>query len=294
MTLRLLRIFAAVCQAGSMTGASRRLHLSQPAVSSAIRELETSYDTRLFERVSRRLVLTANGQQLLEQIRPILAQLDELEQLAQGWSVRQQLRIGATLSIGSKLLPDLVSAYAKRQPQVQVRVKVASSDLIEQAVLRHELDFALIEGLVHSDRLSSRVFKQDRLCALALPQLCPAGSSGAGLDARGLLQLPLLLREAGSGTRERFEQALAAAELSCPEPVWESHSSTALLSAASQGLGVAILPRILALDQLRQGSLQELAVRDLDLSRSLRLIHLKTWTADPAAADFIQLLEAEP
>ncbi|MDD2213009.1 MAG: LysR substrate-binding domain-containing protein [Oscillospiraceae bacterium] len=293
MTLRLLRIFAAVCQAGSMTGASRRLHVSQPAVSSAIHELETHYDTRLFERVSRRLVLTANGQQLLDRVRPILAQLDELEQQAQGWSVSQQLCIGATLSIGSKLLPALVSAYAQRQPQVRVRVRVASSDLIEQAVLRHELDFALIEGLVHSERLSSRVFKQDRLCALALPQLYPQAGSGE-LDARGLLQLPLLLRETGSGTRERFEQALAAVELSCPEPAWESHSSTALLSAACQGLGVAILPRILALDLLRQGSLAELTVRDLDLRRSLRLIYLSTRPADPAAAAFIQLLEAEP
>src|SRR6266545_3211406 len=132
MDFRHLQIFLTVCDVGNMTRAARDLYMSQPSVSQAISELEKYYGVRLFERLNHRLYLTAAGDRMRAYARHILNLSEqarkELADLSQGGSVR----IGASLTIGAYLLPDLVAAFQKQTPRVEIFTRVDNTGLIEQ------------------------------------------------------------------------------------------------------------------------------------------------------------------
>ena len=109
MTLRHLEIFAAVADHGTMSGAARALYIAQPTVSQAVAELESAYQVRLFERLSRRLYLTPEGQDMLGYARHILASVDEMERRLQDAAGRPLLRVGATITVATCLMPAVLS-----------------------------------------------------------------------------------------------------------------------------------------------------------------------------------------
>lgn len=290
MTLRHLRIFVAVCEQNSMTKAAKKLYLAQPAVSTAIKEMEDHYDVKLFDRISRRLYLTDIGQNFLEYATHIVSLFNDMENNIRQWGQTGKLKIGSSITIGTHLLPQYVSDFSQHHPQSQIEIFIGSSELIENKILQNELDFALIEGSAHSDNIMSRTFMKDRLSVVCSPQhpLCRL----AIVTADDLIAHPLLLREKGSGTRELFDHTMAALGYTYA-PAWQSTSTQALISAAAKGLGVAVLPYMLLKEQLTQGIVQELMVQGLDLSRTFHLIYHKNKFLTSLAKSFIQMCRAE-
>ena len=146
MTLRHLRIFVAVYQERSITRAADRLHLAQPSVSLAIKELEDNYSIRLFERYSRRIYITEQGEQLYNYALHIISLFDEMEEKIPAWKQAGTLRIGSSVTIGNFLLPTLIQKFQEEAPAVRPQVTINNSGFIEEAVLNNQLDFALVEG----------------------------------------------------------------------------------------------------------------------------------------------------
>lgn len=290
VTLRHLKIFVTVCDCGSMTQAAGRLYLAQPAVSLAIRELEEAYGVRLFDRIARKLYLTPGGRRLEEYARHITALFDEMEREIKDGDGKGGMRIGASITIGTYLMPGLVRRFQAAYPSISVRVAVCNSGDIEGYVLRNEVDFAMIEGVIHADQLVCRNFMEDELVFVG----APGNPWGNTATAQELARLPLLLRERGSGARELLESALLTHGVRVA-PIWESVSNEALLQAVQAGLGITALSQRLVWQRLEEGSLARVTVPDLDLHRAFSFIYHKDKYLTAAMKEFMGLIdEAQP
>lgn len=244
MTLRHLQIFTEVYNTQNITQASQNLHITQPAVTRAVQELEQHYGVPLFERIRRRLSPTQAGQQLYEQAVHLLDTFDQMETCLRNWDAFGRIRIGATLTLGSTLLPELAQRFTELYPGIELRVTVANGEAITSALCQNRLDLALLETRVLTPELHSEEIGSDRLCAVLSPQH-PLATIKSSLTVEQLATYPLLVREKGSTARAVLENAMAKKELA-PHILWESASGDALVRAAARGLGVAILPEELA------------------------------------------------
>ena len=287
MTLRHLRIFLALCEHNcNTTQAAEALHMTQPAVSLAVRELEQNYGVLLFDRIGRRLRLTEAGQRFLEYASHISTLFDDMEKGMKNWDSFGVLRVGASITIGSQFLPAYVKEFQTLYPDTDVRCVVAPSDQLEQKILSSELDFALIEGIPHSPSIVSEDYMEDHLCVI-----CPADGrfhAGETISIETFRQQKFLLREAHSGTREVFDRATRSAGFSV-EPIWEAMSTTALINGVIAGLGVAVLPYRMLSAALEQGLVVPIQVEGLDFSRRFRIIYHREKYLTRSAQSFMEL-----
>lgn len=263
--------------------------MTQPAVSLAISELENYYNVRLFDRISRRLYLSEAGRRFREYSRSISLTFDDMEKTVREWEKNGVIRVGASISIGSMLLPEYVAQFRKLHPDTTVRVKVDRSDRLERATLQNELDFALMEGIVHDENLVSEDFMEDSLAVIASSS---EFENGTVIAPDEFLKMNFLLREHGSGTREVFDSTLAALEYPLPEPVWESLSTAALMNAACAGLGIAIIPKRMADEKIADGRVAQLFVDGIDFKRKYKIVYHKNKHLTAAAMDFLSMCRA--
>ncbi len=286
MTLRHMRIFVAVCSENSITKAAGKLHIAQPAVSIAVKELEEYYDVKLFDRISKRLYLTDAGKKMLEYATHILSLFDDMENTVRQWERSGKLQIGASITIGTHLMPQYVSTFLKSHPQASIEVFIGSSDIIEKKILQNDLDFAFIEGTIHSDNIICDAYMKDRLAVICSPSdpLCKKKT----VTIEQLLSRQLLLREEGSGTRELFDHVLKSFEYTYT-PAWESTSTEALVNAVSKGLGVSVLPYMLVRDELENETVVELHVAQLNFDRKFYVIYHKNKLLANLAKEFIAM-----
>ncbi|MDR1076803.1 MAG: LysR family transcriptional regulator [Xanthomonadaceae bacterium] len=267
LTLRQLQIFAAIADTGSTTAAGRHISLSQSAVSGALNELEELLGARLFDRPGKRLLLNDSGRALLPQARNLLDLAQRIEwQFGIGDAetdsarIGVRIRLGASTTIGNYLVPDLIAAYLKTQPDTRFDVQIGNSREISTAVARLDVDVGLIEGPCHEPDLRVVPWRTDELaivCAANHPLARADLSTRRSL--RTLRQSRWLLREPGSGTREAVEHALLP-HLDHFDSTLQFGSTEAIKQAAAAGLGLTCL------------SLS--AIRDLVTLR--RLVVLKT------------------
>ncbi len=288
MTLRHLQIFLAVADAGNMTRASEQLFIAQPTVSQAIAELEKHFGVRLFDRLSRRLYLTGPGKVLLGYARHMNNLLDEMDQAIEAESASGSLSIGATLTIGTCLLPDYLATFGRQQPQVRVTASIRNTRDIEQLVIRNELDLALVEGSVTSPDILAQPFMTDRL-VLACGAKHPLYSIAGPIPLRALEDQSFIVREQGSGTRELFEHTMALQQVPW-KIAWEAINSDAMVQAAVAGLGIAVLSGRLIAAPLQTGQLRMIPVEGLDLVRAFTLVQHKNKYLTPAMQAMIAMI----
>jgi len=284
MTLRHLNIFITVCKEKSITKAGEKLFISQPAVSNAIKELELYYRTPLFDRISKKLYLTESGKNLYQYALHITSLFDELNESMQSQNEAATLKIGSSITIGNYYMPQFIASFSQVHPRTKTYVTVQNSDIIEKMILENELDFAFIEGIVHSNQLISSDFMTDQLifiCAPSHPFLLKSN-----ICIKELEQESFLMREKNSGTRELADSVLALHNCSVI-PLWESSSTNAIIQAVSKGLGISILPIHLCEDKLKDGCIQTFSVPGITFERNYHIIYHKNKYISPAANTFI-------
>lgn len=214
MTIRHLRIFVEVAETGKMSAAAEHCFLSQPTVSQAIRELEEHYKVRLFERLSKKLYITEAGRQLLIYARKVLSQYDLLESNMKDFRMDNQIRIGATITVGACLLSSILNDLKQQQPQLRTYSCVANTSQIEKKLLNSELDVGIIEGCVTSPDLITIPVVEDSLI-LAVSNDHPLAQKKL-VDIHELSAYEFVMREKGSGTRKLFEDYMAKHGVSFP------------------------------------------------------------------------------
>lgn len=250
MTIKHMKILIEVYQAQNITHAAQRLHMTQPAVTRAIQEIERYYGVCLFERFNKRLYVTESGRQFYTQALHIVESFDLMEKGLRNWDECGLLRLGASITLGNVLMPSLVADFQKKHPHLQIHVRISNSTTLQQMLCVNQLDLAFIEGSVKTPDLTVQPFGTGRL-VLILPPDHPLGGMEE-IHLQDLIHFPLLVRESGSGGRSFLSHVFAAYGLNI-DPVWESTSTQALVQAVHAGLGISILPEQLVQSHIQQG-----------------------------------------
>lgn len=288
MTLRHLKIFVAVVEQGSATAAANVLYLAQPAVSLAIRELEEYYGIKLFDRIANRLHLTEAGKIFYSYAAHIIATFEEMENGLRNWDEIGRLRIGSSITIGNKMLPELVHDFTMLYPSIDVKVLIDSSEVIERKLMKSELDFALVEGITHTPYLIAKSFAKDELVVV-----CSSNHPFAekeNITADELIKERILLREHGSGTRELFDSVMESHGYACT-PSWESTSTRALLSAVVENLGIAVVPKRLIEIERTSELIQCIHIKDIEFKRTFNIVYHKNKFLSKSIKEFMKLCE---
>lgn len=267
---RQLQVFVAIADTGSVRAAAETLHLTQPAASMALAELERHLDVTLFARSQGRLHLNERGRELLPLTREILERMGELRRRAsdEAHLLRGELRLGASNTVGNYLVGDLLGVFARAHPQVSVRLEVDNTHGIVNAVREHRLNVGCVEGNVLQPDIEVRPWRDDSLVVCARADHPLAGnehlSAGDFADARWVM------REQGSATRALCERALAV--LPPGVTVLELGQIEAIKQAVIAGLGLAFLPEVAVGDAVAAGRLAVLKTPFLDMRRRLSLV----------------------
>lgn len=239
MTIRHLRIFIAVAETGKMSAAAEQLYLSQPTVSQTIRELENHYGVQLFERYSQKLFITEAGKRLLKYAQTILLDFDRLEENMLTYGGNTPLRIGATVCVGSIVIPHVLRELEKIMPQTDTFVTVGNTAAIEQKLLRAQVDVGIMQGKIQSSELTAIPAVPDELVIVCSPDHPLAQQRK--VTPKDLEKYPFCLREAGSGTRAVFEQFVQRNRL-IPKIRWEATCPDAVRRAVLQNGCLAVMP----------------------------------------------------
>lgn len=269
MTLRHMKIFLAVYQAQQITKAARQLCMTQPAVTRAIQEIEAYYGVRLFERINRKLYITQTGTMFYTYAVHIVDCFDQMEKGLRDWDQLGVLRVGATIALGTDLLPKVLVRFQRANPSLQIRSVVSNGAALQQALLDNQLDFAVIEGSVGQEELASRAIAPDRL-VLILPPDDPR-AKWEHLALRDLADDPFLLRDKGSVGRAFLERVFALHELPL-QPVMESVSTQAIIQAVHLGLGISFLPERLVAEAIRSGVVATKQLDDESFQRENHIV----------------------
>ncbi|MBL0422733.1 LysR family transcriptional regulator [Ramlibacter sp. AW1] len=239
ITFRQLRLFLALAETGSVGGAARTLHVTQPTASMQLREITQAFGMPLYEVVSRRVHLTEAGRELARSARAIAAEWDALEQRIDGLKglTRGRLRV-ALVSTAKYFVPRLLGSFCARHPQIDISLEVLNRDGVV-ARLRENLDDLYVMSQPPPDiDLEDQVFMPNPLLLIAPARHRLARQPGIGL--RDLAGERFILREPGSGTRMAVDACFARERFS-PALRLELGSSEAILEAVAGGLGVAVL-----------------------------------------------------
>jgi LysR family transcriptional regulator, transcriptional activator of the cysJI operon len=282
-----LKVFRAVADETSFRRAAERLHLSQPAVSQQIHALEEELGVTLFDRGKGRVRLTGAGAVLLTYARRGARLAEEAQaalENARG-AAAGELRIGASLTITQYVLPRMLGDFLRQHPRIRLAVRSANTEHIVAALAAKEIDLGLIEGPVSSRDVFRQRFLEDRMVLIVgrrypWPQQAP-------VPVRALTQVPLLMRERGSGSRRVVELALRRAGLRWKDLriALELDSIVAIISAVEAGLGAGFVSEWAIRKEVRLGTVRVVPVEGLDIRRDFTLIRdLGPAPAGPAGA----------
>ena len=289
LNLHHLRLFAAVVDEGGFTKAAAALGLSQPAISKSLNELERQLRIKLLDRGGRSATLTPAGRVLYGRARELFGverdaerELRELRGLKRGL-----LRIGAGTTIATYMLPAILGRFHLRHPRVRVRVSIASTRAIVRMLLEARVDAAVVERPVADPRIEVRRWRDDTMIVVAPPDHPLVAKQP--VEPSALAEETFLVGETGSGTRTAATRALAQHGVRLRDTM-RIGGTAAIKQAVAAGLGLAIVSRAAAADQLALGRIVPLEVRGLEIRRTFAELRIRGRPASGPALELQQLI----
>lgn len=292
LTLTQLHTFARLAEIGSFTRTADELALSQPAVTQQVRALADHFGTPLFDMVGRRPVLTDAGTFLAQRAVDLLAAADALEREMREFAGARfgTLDIGVTVTIGNYTVLPAVAAFRQAHPAATIRLHVANTTAIVEAIHARRFAVALVEGPVRDPEILVEPYATDEL-TLIVPPHGHRFSERTSIAPSELVGEPFAAREEGSGTRTVVEDALRVAGVT-PNVVLALPSGEGVARAVEAGVGVAILPLIVVERAVAAGRVKPVAVTGVDFTCPFSVIRLRERTLSPLAQRFLELLRA--
>lgn len=280
MTLRHIEIYMAVCQEGSVSKAADRLHISQPTVSVAIKEIEEQYKERLFNRISHRLYITPFGEQIYDYALQIMNLFTEMLSVEH---TSVSLSIGTGTAIGKLFMPKVVKNFQQENQSVSVQMSVGDATRMYQKLLDNSLDVVIAETV--DDYLGMSYYTIQKYPVVAVCSSDNPLCRKKTVTAQDLAGENLLLRELGSHTRAVVDAYFYSRNISIT-PMWESYSVQTQINAAKEGLGVSFM----SLDQalaVPDTNLSILNIPDFNASRFVNVSYLKYKVLSPITKQFL-------
>ncbi|MEC0173076.1 LysR family transcriptional regulator [Paenibacillus graminis] len=292
MNFHQLHIFYTVSERGSFSAAAQTLHMTQPAVTMQVQALEDYFGAKLFDRSSKKIMLSEAGRTLLPFALRSIQLMRETDQAMAAFThmLEGRLLLGASLTIGEYVLPRLLGPFGKAYPHISIMMKVMNTSQLLEEIHKHQLNFGLIEAPVsHPDMVIEPVMGDE------LKLIVPREHPLAGKDEVTLaeaLQHPFVLREQGSGTRRVMEEQLLAKGLDpgAMRVVMELGSTGAVKSAVEAGLGITIISTSSVKHEVALGLLKIVNITDASFKRQFYAIHLKSTLLPISAVTFLTFL----
>jgi len=286
--LNQLWIFYTVAIHESFSAAAKYLYLTQPNISTQVKQLENYYGTRLFERYGKRIKLTEAGERLFSYAEKIFSLIREADSVIQDIKGMKSgsLRISASLTMGTYYLPYMLSIFRKQYPNIEIQMTVGNSESVIQNILSMKSDLGLVAHLVNNENLASYPFLEDELVMIVAPYHDFAQQDHVTLDK--LNNQLFIMREKGSATRDEIESRLHEYNIHV-NVVMELASNEAIKHAVEVGLGISILPADVVKKEVELKLLKIVRFSKKRFSRNFYLIHHKDKYLSNAIISFIKL-----
>jgi DNA-binding transcriptional LysR family regulator len=261
MSDRRLKVFHTVARLLSFTKAAEELHMTQPAVTFQVRQLEEYFNTRLFDRTHNKVNLTPAGERVAEFAERIFDLYAEMESGVRDLTGESSgaLTIGASTTIAEYMLPALLGEFKNQYPDINLRLKVSNSEGIVSMVEHNVIDLGVVESAVNNKNLIVEVCHVDQLVLVAAPDH-ELAKRGGKVNASDIVRYPFVSREEGSGTRDVVMQYLMEHKVSPGDMTFslELGSPEAIKGAVEAGMGITILSRSIIGKELKLNMLAEL------------------------------------
>jgi DNA-binding transcriptional LysR family regulator len=293
LNLNLLRVFHAVARLLSFTRAAEDLNLTQPGISTHIKELESHCKTRLFHRLGKKVVLTEAGEILFSGTQSIFRSLAEsgtkindLQGLVAG-----ALSIGASISIGTYILPEMLAKFRHSYPAVDIKMGLSLSQEVVEKTLNNAIELGFVHHYIDDNSLVVKAFMEDQLLLVVSRQHAWAKRKSPVL-LQHIANQPFLLAGRGSGTREIVEELLKKEGISLKN-IMELGTTDGIKKAVEANLGISIVSKYVVALEVKLGLIKAIPLRGIDLKRDLYLVFHKDRYLSEAARAFISLLKRE-
>ena len=293
MDLWSLNIFCKVIELKSFSKAGKVVLLSQPTISSHIKDLEDHFNCRLIDRLSKEAIPTKAGELLYEYAKRMLDLRDETETaLAEHiGKIRGRLVIGGSTIPGTYLMPQLIADFKRTYPDVIISLVIGDTDHIIESILKGSLELGIVGAKAESRKIVQEKLIEDEMCLIV-----PADHRWASEKRVSLKQLvsePFILREYGSGTLKSLGQRLSSCGYGIEDlnVVAELGSTQAICQGIKTGAGVSVISKLAVAEDLEAGKLKALEVDDMDLKRNFYLTQHRYRSPSPLSKAFVKFLE---
>ncbi len=276
MADRRLQVFFTVAKLLSFTKAAESLHMTQPAVTFQVRQLEEHFNTRLFDRTHNRISLTEAGKRVYvyaDQIFELYAEMECMVREMTG-DIGGSVTLGASTTIAEYMLPSLLGDFRVKYPDVLIHLKVSNTEGVVSMVENNVIDLGVVEAPVGNKNLVVENCRNDNLVAI-VPNKHPI-SGRSSVTLKELLSYPFICREEGSGTREVIEDYICNAE-GCKDSLkvaMELGSPEAVKGAVEAGMGVSIVSEASVAKERRLGTLAIIGLNP-PMKRPFSFVHQK-------------------
>ena len=273
MADRRLKVFHTVAKLLNFTKAADALHMTQPAVTFQIRQLEEYFNTRLFDRTHNRVSLTEAGQRVYSFSGRIFELYDEMEHSIREMTgdVSGVVTLGASTTIAEYMLPFLLGDFKSKNPDVNIRLKVSNTEGIVSMVENNVIDLGIVEASVSNKNLQVDVCRLDQLVAIMPPSHELSGCES--ITPQQLIAYPFICREEGSGTREVITEYLQETGIrEEPTICLELGSPESIKGAVEAGMGLSIMSYSTVQKELKLGSLVAIPLNP-PLERPFSFVH---------------------
>lgn len=272
MSIRHLRIFIMVAECKNMSLAAKKLFITQPSVSQVIKEIEDYYGVRLFERLSKRLFLTESGELLLKYARNIVVSFDDMEMKLKNKGQYINLRVGATITVGNCMLNNIIDKLEERNQNISTKIIINNTKVIESMLLKSELDVGIVEGIISNKDIVKKPIYKDKLIAVV-------GKSHKLYNKNKILLEEIkgediISREEGSGSKSIFDKILKEKNIDVNIKL-SSTDTEVIKKSAIQGMGIAVLSSLMVEKEIKNGTLRELCLKDVDMFRDIYVVYHK-------------------
>ncbi|WP_250278244.1 LysR family transcriptional regulator [[Clostridium] colinum] len=252
ITIKHLIIFKEVARVKSMSKAAENLYISQPSISQKIQEIESYYNVKLFQRYSKSLGISQEGQLFLEHANRVLNEIEELDKTFFNNKENITLRIGTTLTVGTTIAPKLFKDIKEKYNNLNLSVYVDNTQSIESLILENQLDIGIIEGDIHNENIIQEDFIDDKI-ALICSSSHPF-SKYKTITPDKLANMPFIVREKGSATRSKLEKYMIFYKV--PYHItWQCHSWESVKEAVLHNHGLTLISINLIEKELEEGLL---------------------------------------
>ncbi len=269
-----METFLTVCQFMNFTRASEKLNITQPAVSQHIRFLEKHYNTKLFRYEGKKLKLTGAGEILRNASLTMMHDELSMQSEMQKTEEAEEICFGATRTVGDVLMGKILGKYVGRYPDARIRMIVGNTQELLRNLDEGRIDFALVEGFFQKSEYDHQKYSDEEYIAVC-GSCAPALENSRYLE--DLFRERLLLRESGSGTREVLERCLDAQNLSIHDfdRIMEVGSLQTIKELTKAGCGITFLYETAVREELREGTLKKIPLKDFHLSHEFNFIWRK-------------------